>query len=61
MGQITGLETLVFNLNQMPGNYPKEENLNTVNHGESFKFNKNILYSGFSKLNYRRLKARETK
>jgi hypothetical protein len=27
MGQIVGLETLVFNLNQMPGNYPKEDNL----------------------------------
>ena len=61
MGQIIGLETLDFNLNQTPDNYPKEENLNTVNHGESLQFNKNILYSGFSKLNYRRLNATETK
>jgi hypothetical protein len=40
MGQIIGPETLVFNLNQTPGNYPKEDNLNRVNHGESLKFNK---------------------
>jgi hypothetical protein len=30
MGQIVGPETLVFNLNQTPGNYPKEDNLNTL-------------------------------
>jgi hypothetical protein len=30
MGQIVGPETLVFNLNQTPGNYPKEYNLNTA-------------------------------
>jgi hypothetical protein len=40
MGQIVGPETLVFNLNQTPGNYPKEDNLNTLKHGESLKFNK---------------------
>lgn len=28
MGQIVGPETLVCKLNKMPGNYPKEENLN---------------------------------
>jgi hypothetical protein len=39
MGQIIGPETLVLNLNQTPGNYPKEDNLNTANHGESLKFN----------------------
>jgi hypothetical protein len=31
---------LVCNLNQTPGNYPKEDNLSTLNHGESLKFNK---------------------
>ena len=30
MGQIVGPETLVVSLNQTPGNYPKEDNLNTV-------------------------------
>ena len=30
MEQIVGPETLVFNLNQTPGNYTKEDNLNTV-------------------------------
>lgn len=39
MGQIVGPGTLVFNPNQTPGNYPKEGNLNTSNHGESLKFN----------------------
>jgi hypothetical protein len=39
MIQIVGPETMVFNLNQTPGNYPKEDNLNTVNHDESLKFN----------------------
>jgi hypothetical protein len=39
MGQIVGPEKLVFNLNQMPGNYPNEDNLNRVNYGKSFKFN----------------------
>jgi hypothetical protein len=39
MGQIVRPETLVFNLNQTPDNYPKEDNFNTVNHGESLKFN----------------------
>ena len=43
MEQIVGPETLVFNLNQTPSNYPKEYNLNTVNHGESLKFNKSLL------------------
>jgi hypothetical protein len=43
MGQIVGPETLVFNLNQTPDNYPKEDNLNTMNHGESLKFNNNML------------------
>jgi hypothetical protein len=28
MGQTVGPETLVSNLNQMPGNYPKEDNFN---------------------------------
>jgi hypothetical protein len=40
MRQIVGPEALGFNLNQTPGIYPKEDNLNTVNHGESLKFNK---------------------
>jgi hypothetical protein len=40
-GQIVGPETLVFNLNQTPGNYLKEDNLNSVNHSESLKFNIN--------------------
>ena len=39
MGQIAGPETLIFNLNHTPGNYPKEDNLNTLNHVESLKFN----------------------
>jgi hypothetical protein len=39
MGQTVRLETLVFNLNLRPGIYPKERNLNTVNHGKSLKFN----------------------
>ena len=39
MGQIVSPETLVFNLNQTLGNYAKEDNLNTLNHGESLKFN----------------------
>jgi hypothetical protein len=39
MGQIVGPELLVFNLNQTPGNYPKEDNLNKVNHDERLKFN----------------------
>jgi hypothetical protein len=39
MGQTVGPETLIFNLNQTPGNYPKEDNLYTMNHGESLKFN----------------------
>ena len=43
MGQIVSSETLVFNLNQTPGNYPKEDNFNTVNHGESLKFNREII------------------
>jgi hypothetical protein len=30
MEQIVGPETLVFNLNQTPGNYPKEENLKII-------------------------------
>jgi hypothetical protein len=37
MGQIVSPETLVFNPNQTPGNYPKEGKLNTPNHGESLK------------------------
>ena len=37
MGQIVGPETLVFNLNQTPGNYPKAHNLNAVNRGESLE------------------------
>jgi hypothetical protein len=37
IGQIVGHETLVFNLNQTPGNYLKEDNLNMMNHGESLK------------------------
>jgi hypothetical protein len=41
MGQIVP-ETLVFNLNQ---NYPKEDNFNTLNHGESLIFNKKSLVS----------------
>jgi hypothetical protein len=28
---------LVVNLNQSPGIYPREDNLNTVNHGVVFK------------------------
>jgi hypothetical protein len=40
MGQIAGPETLVFNLNQTPSNYPKEDNSTTLNQGESLKFNK---------------------
>jgi hypothetical protein len=28
----------------MPGNYPKEDSLNTINHGESLKFNKRNIY-----------------
>jgi hypothetical protein len=43
MGQIVGPKTMVFNLNQAPGNYPKEDNLKTVNHGEGLKFN---IFSG---------------
>jgi hypothetical protein len=43
MGQIVSPETLVFNLNQTPGNYPKEDKFNRVNHGESLKFNVNAL------------------
>jgi hypothetical protein len=39
MGKIVSSEMLVFNLNQMPGNYPKKDNLNTLNHGKSLKFN----------------------
>jgi hypothetical protein len=39
MGQIVSPETLLFNLNQTPGNYTKKDNLNTMNHGESLKFN----------------------
>jgi hypothetical protein len=44
MGQIVGPETLSFNLNQMPGNYPKEDNLN----GESLKFNVLTMLSNLS-------------
>jgi hypothetical protein len=29
MGQIVTPETLIFNLNQTPGNYPEKDNLNT--------------------------------
>jgi hypothetical protein len=39
MGQTVSPETLVFNLNQTPSTYPKEDNLNILNHGESLKFN----------------------
>jgi hypothetical protein len=39
MGQTVSSETLVFNLNQTPGNCPKEDNFNTMNHGESLKLN----------------------
>jgi hypothetical protein len=42
MGQIVSPETLVSNLNQTPGNYPREENFNTMNHGESLTFNKSL-------------------
>jgi hypothetical protein len=37
MGQIIGPETLVFNLNHTPDNYPKEDNLNVLNHSETLK------------------------
>jgi hypothetical protein len=30
MGQIVSPETLVFNLNQTPGNDPKEDNFNSM-------------------------------
>jgi hypothetical protein len=30
MGQIVVPETLVFNLNQTPGNYPREDNFNKL-------------------------------
>ena len=40
MGQTVSPKTFVFNLNQTPGNYQKEHNLNIVNHDESLKFNK---------------------
>jgi hypothetical protein len=30
MEQIVGTEKLVFNLNQTPGNYPKDDNLSTI-------------------------------
>jgi hypothetical protein len=39
MGQTVGPETSVFDLNQKTGNYPKKDDLNAVNHGESLKFN----------------------
>jgi hypothetical protein len=39
MRQIVGSEMLVFDLNQTPGNYPKDDNLNTLNHDEMLKFN----------------------
>jgi hypothetical protein len=39
MGQTVSSETLVFNLDQTPGNYPKEDDFKTMNHGESLKFN----------------------
>jgi hypothetical protein len=42
MGQTVSPETLVFYLNQTPSNYPKEDNFNTMNHGESLKLNKVI-------------------
>jgi hypothetical protein len=38
MGQIVSSKTLVFNLNQTPGNYRKEDNFDTMNHGQSLKF-----------------------
>jgi hypothetical protein len=43
MREIVSSETLVFSLNQRPGNYPKEDNFNTLNHGESLKFNREII------------------
>jgi hypothetical protein len=39
MGQIVSPETLVFNLKETPVNYPKEDNFNIMNHGESLKLN----------------------
>ena len=42
MGQIVRPETLVFNPNQTSCNYPKEDNLNTLKHGERLKFNNDM-------------------
>lgn len=37
---------LVFDLNRMPGNYPRDNNLNTLNHDEILKFNtvRNVIF-----------------
>ena len=34
---------MVFNLNQTPGNYLKEDNFNTFNYGENLKFNMGLV------------------
>ena len=39
MGQIVVPKRWFLIVNQTPGNYTKEDNFNTMNHGESLKFN----------------------
>jgi hypothetical protein len=47
MGQIVGFETLVLNLNQTPGSYPKEDNLNTLMFVKNDERTLDLSVSGF--------------
>ena len=47
--QTVGPETLVFNLNQTPGNYPKEDNLNHIAHFAACNIVSIVISSVFEK------------